>query len=143
MHYRLVDEKPKTFILVFETNDELACGLSDFASEQTLASASFKAVGALSSVRLGWLNWRTKQYEQSVFLDEQVELLSLIGDIVSKGVEPQLHAHAVVGKRDGTAHGGHLLQAHVRPTCELVLTESPAHLRKEFDPAAGIPLIKL
>jgi uncharacterized protein len=94
-------------------------------------------------VRLGWLNWETKQYEQSVFLDEQVELLSLIGDVALKDVEPQVHAHAVVGKRDGTAHGGHLLQAHVRPTCELVLTESPAHLRKEFDPAAGIPLIKL
>jgi predicted DNA-binding protein with PD1-like motif len=49
----------------------------------------------------------------------------------------------VIGKRDGTAHGGHLLQARVRPTCELVLTESPAHLKKEFDPAAGIVLIKL
>jgi predicted DNA-binding protein with PD1-like motif len=73
MHYKLVDEKPKTFILVFETNDELARGLRDFASAQKLASASFKAIGALSSVRLGWLNWETKQYEQSVFLDEQVE----------------------------------------------------------------------
>ena len=54
-----------------------------------------------------------------------------------------MHAHAVVGKRDETAHGGHLLQAHDRPTCEVVLTESPAQLRKEFDPAAGIALIKL
>ena len=38
MHYKLVDEKPKTFILVFETNDELARGLRDFVSEQKLAS---------------------------------------------------------------------------------------------------------
>jgi len=75
MHYKLVDEKPKTFVLVFETNDELAGLLKGFASEQKLASASFKAIGALSFVRLGWLNWQTKQYEPSVFLDEQVELL--------------------------------------------------------------------
>ncbi len=143
MHYKLVDEKPKTFVLVFETNDELAQALREFACEQQLASASFKAIGALSSVRLGWLNWETKQYELSVSLDEQVELLSLIGDVASKDGEPQVHAHVVVGKRDGTAHGGHLLQAHVRPTCEVVLTESPAHLKKEFDPAAGIALIKL
>jgi predicted DNA-binding protein with PD1-like motif len=143
MRYKLVDEKPKTFVLVFETKDELAQGLKDFASEQKLASASFKAIGALSSVRLGWLNWETKQYEPSVSLDEQVELLSLIGDVALKDDDPQVHAHAVVGKRDGTAHGGHLLQAHVRPTCEVVLTESPAHLKKEFDPAAGIMLIKL
>jgi predicted DNA-binding protein with PD1-like motif len=143
MHYKLVDEKPKTFVLVFETNDELAQGLREFASEQKLASASFKAIGALSSVKLGWLNWNTKQYEPSVSLNEQVELLSLIGDVALKDDQPQVHAHAVVGKRDGTAHGGHLLQAHIRPTCEVVLTESPAHLTKVFDPAAGIALIKL
>ena len=142
MHYKLVDEKPKTFVLVFEVNDELAKGLNAFASEQKLASASFKAIGALSSVRLGWLNWETRRYETSVSMDEQVELLSLIGDIALRDREPQVHAHAVVGKRDGTAHGGHLLEARVRPTCEVVLTESPAHLRKEFDPTVGIALIK-
>jgi hypothetical protein len=143
MRYKLIDEKPKTFVLVFETNDELAQNLKKFASEQKLASSSFKAIGALSSVRLGWLNWQTKLYEPSVSLDEQVELLSLIGDVAVKDGDPQVHAHAVVGRRDGTAHGGHLLQAHVRPTCEVVLTESPAHLKKEYDPAAGIMLIKL
>ena len=143
MRYKLVDKQPKTFVLVFETNDELARGLKEFASEQKLASASFKAIGALSSVKLGWLNGETKQYEQSVSLDEQVELLSLIGDVALKDGEPQVHAHAVIGKRDGTAHGGHLLQAHIRPTCEVVLTESPAHLKKEFDPSAGMALIKL
>src|ERR1700730_19387315 len=143
MRYKLVDKRPKTFVLVFDADDELAQVLRDFTSEEKIASSSFKAIGALSSVKLGWLNWETKQYEPSVSLDEQVELVSLIGDIALKDGEPQVHAHAVVGKRDGTAHGGHLLQAHVRPTCELVLTESPAHLRKEFDPAAGIALIKL
>jgi uncharacterized protein len=143
MRHKLVDDKPKTFVLVFETDDELARGLTQFAIEQKLASASFKAIGALSSVKLGWLNWETKQYEPAVSLREQVELLSLIGDVALKDGQPQVHAHAVIGKRDGTAHGGHLLEAHVRPTCEVVLTESPAHLRKEFDPAAGIALIKL
>jgi uncharacterized protein len=60
VRYKLVDEKPKTFVLVFETNDELSQGLKKFASELKLASASFKAIGALSSVKLGWLNWETK-----------------------------------------------------------------------------------
>jgi predicted DNA-binding protein with PD1-like motif len=143
VRYKLVEEKPKTFVLVFETNDELSQALKKFAFEQKLASASFKAIGALSSVKLGWLNWETKKYEPSVSLDEQVELLSLIGDVALKDGEPQVHAHVVIGKRDGTAHGGHLLQTHVRPTCELVLTENAAHLKKEFDPAAGIALIKL
>jgi predicted DNA-binding protein with PD1-like motif len=109
---------------------------------QVMFDALPSSIGYIK-VKLGWLNWETKQYEPSVSLDEQVELLSLIGDVALKDDEPQVHAHAVIGKRDGTAHGGHLLEAHVRPTCEVVLTESPAHLKKEFDPAAGIVLIKL
>jgi hypothetical protein len=69
--YKLVDEKPKTFVLVFGTNDELSQGLKNFASEHKLASASFKAIGALSSVKLGWLNWETKKYEPSVSLESK------------------------------------------------------------------------
>lgn len=92
-------------------------------------------------MRLGWFSWETKQYEPSVTVDEQVELLSLIGDIALRGGEPVVHAHAVIGKRDGTAHGGHLLRALIRPTCELVLTESPAHLQKFVDPESGVALI--
>jgi hypothetical protein len=71
-----------------------------------------------------------------------VELLAAIGDIALKDSEPEVHAHLVVGRSDGTAHGGHLLRAIVRPTCELVLTESPEHLQKKFDPESGIALIR-
>ena len=109
--------------------------------EENLSAASFKAVGALSSVRLGWFSWESKRYEPSVTLDEQVELLSLIGDVALKDGEPVVHAHAVIGKKDGTAHGGHLLKASIRPTCEVVLTESPTHLQKFIDPDSGLALI--
>lgn len=143
MRYKIVDQEPRTYVVVFETGDELASGLKKLATELKLADSSFKAIGALSSVKLGWFNWETKQYESSVLLNEQVELLSLIGDIALFDGEPQVHAHVVVGKADGTAHGGHLLEAHIRPTCELVLTESPKHLQKHMDSAAGIPLLKL
>jgi predicted DNA-binding protein with PD1-like motif len=56
---------------------------------------------------------------------------------------PAVHAHVVIGKKDGTAHGGHLLRAFIRPTCEVVLTESAAHLQKFIDRESGLALIKL
>ena len=143
MTSRQIDQSPNTFILVFETGDELAKGLLDFANQASLSAASFKAVGALSSVRLGWFSWDNKKYEPSVTLDEQVELLSLIGDVALKDGKPVVHAHAVIGRRDGTAQGGHLLEAHVRPTCEVILTESPVHLQKQIDPQSGLALIRL
>ena len=143
MKSRQIDQSPKTFILVFETGDELAKGLLAFAENEQLSAASFKAVGALSSVRLGWLSWESKKYEPSVALDEQVELLSLVGDVALRDGKPVVHAHAVIGKKDGTAHGGHLLEAHIRPTCEVVLTESPTQLQKFIDPESGVALIRL
>ncbi len=136
MKSKQIDQSPKTFILVFETGDELAKGLLEFAEQEKLSAASFKAVGALSSVRLGWFSWESKKYEPSVTLDEQVELLSLIGDVALKDGKP------VIGKKDGTAHGGHLLEAHIRPTCEVILTESPIHLQKQIDPQSGLALIR-
>jgi len=99
MNFKQIDKAPKTFILVFKTGDELAKGLSKFAEEQKLSAASFKAVGALSSVRLGWYSWESKKYEPSVTLDEQIELLSLIGDVALYEGKPVVHAHAVVAKK--------------------------------------------
>jgi uncharacterized protein len=143
MRSKLIAEYPKTFVVILDTGDEILSSLKSFARTEHLAGSSFKAIGALSAVDLGWLNWETRKYETAVKLQEQVELLSLIGDIALKYDEPQVHAHLVIGRQDGTAHGGHLLSATVRPTCEIVITESPQHLQKEIDPVSGIALIRL
>lgn len=143
MRSKLIADDPKTFALILETGDEVLSSLKAFAHGEHLASSSFKAIGALSKVELGWFNWETKKYQTAVKLQEQVELLSLIGDIALKDDEPQVHAHLVIGRKDGSAHGGHLLSATVRPTCEIVITESPKHLQKEIDPESGIALIRL
>ena len=68
-------------------------------------------------------------------------MLTLAGDVALQDDQPALHVHLVVGRADGTAHGGHLMRAHVRPTLELILEESPAHLRKRHDPESGLALI--
>ena len=132
----------KTFALVFDTGDEVVEGLRGFARDNDLDAASLTAIGAFSDATLGYFDIQKKEYEK-IPVGEQVEVLSLVGDIALKGDEPQLHAHVVVGKRDGAAMGGHLLEAHVRPTLEVVLVESPEHLRKKTDPETGLALIDL
>ena len=138
----LSDDQEKVFILVFETGDEVIEGLLAFAREHRIDAGHFTAIGALSDVVLGYLDWQKKDYEP-ISLSEQVEVLSLVGDLAVQDGAPQVHAHIVVGKRDGTAHGGHLVEAHVRPTLEVVLHESPKHLRRKVDPATGLALIDL
>ena len=70
-------------------------------------------------------------------------MLALTGNVALKDGEPKLHPHIVVGKSDGTAHGGHLLEGHVRPTLEVIVTESPAHLQRRSDPETGLALLRL
>jgi hypothetical protein len=131
-----------TYIIIFETGEEVASGLKRFAEENRLASSSFKAIGALSGAKVGWFNWQTKTYETAAEFEEQVEVLSLIGDVALKDGQPVVHAHLVIGRRDGSAHGGHLLEAYVRPTLEVVLTESSRALRKVVDAESGLALIE-
>ena len=132
----------ETHVLVFDRGDEVMENLSAFAAGKELTAGHFTAIGAFSDVTIGFFDPETKEYEPIV-IAEQVEALSLVGDISLEEDEPRVHAHVVVGKRDGRAYGGHLLEAHVWPTLEVVLTESPAHLRRRVDPETGLPLISV
>jgi predicted DNA-binding protein with PD1-like motif len=136
-------DSPRTFALIFDTGDEIISELKRFAEAQSLSGSSFKAIGALSDARLDWFDWEDKKYKVAIDIQEQVEVLSLIGDIALKDGKPEVHAHMVVGKKDGAAFGGHLQMAHVRPTLELILTESPRELQKQVDPESGLALIQL
>ena len=91
---------------------------------------------------LGFFQPETNSYRQ-IPVVEQVEVLSLAGDIALKDNIPDVHAHVVVGKSDGTAHGGHVIEAHIWPTLEVILIESPKHLRRRVDLETGLALIDL
>jgi len=132
----------KTYALIFDTGDEAMAGLVEFARQNSLGGARFTAIGAFREVTLGYFDWESKEYKH-IPVGEQVEVLSLIGDVALEDGEPKVHAHVVVGRSDGSTRGGHLIEARVRPTLEVILTESPAHLRKHHDPESGLALIRV
>lgn len=138
----LNDAPERTIALVLDRGDEVMSSLQRFATEHSLTASRVTAIGAFESAVLGYFNWNSKQYER-IPIDEQVEVLSLVGDIALDGDQPKVHAHVVLGRRNGQAMGGHLLEARVRPTLELMLVESPAHLKRVCDPVSGIPLIRI
>jgi uncharacterized protein len=140
MNFQMLEQN--TFALIFDKGDEFMSGLTSFAKEKNLGGSHFTAIGAFRSVMLGYFDRHKKDYKK-IPIEEQVEVLSLVGDIALKDGAPQVHAHVVVGKSDGTAHGGHILEARVWPTLEVVLTESPKHLRRQFDAESGLALIDL
>jgi predicted DNA-binding protein with PD1-like motif len=131
----------RTFAVVLQTGDEAVSCMKAFAERESLNAAQITAIGALSDAILGYFDWDRKEY-QRIPVREQAEIASLIGDIVlAENDKPSLHVHVVLGRRDGTALAGHLLEAHVRPSLEIMVNESPAHLRKRYDPESGLALI--
>jgi predicted DNA-binding protein with PD1-like motif len=137
----LNEDTPKVWAVIFETGEEAISGLQRFAAEQRLSASTLQAIGAFRDVTLGYFDWERKDYVH-IEVREQVEVLSLIGDIVLNEEKQQVHAHVVLGKRDGSAHGGNLIEGHVRPTLEVILTEMPGYLQKQHDAESGLALIR-
>jgi predicted DNA-binding protein with PD1-like motif len=144
MKAKVINEAPERSIaLVLDRGDEVLEQLERFAVEHGLAASRISAIGAFERAVLGYFDWERKDYVR-IPVDEQVEVLSLIGDVaLGPDRKPTLHLHAVLGRRDGSTVGGHLLQAWVRPTLEVLLIDSPAWLQRRHDPASGLALISI
>ena len=143
MRWKLLDRgPPATYAIVLAHGDEAMGALQQFVQEHKVDAAALTAIGAFERAVIGYFDWVTKDYKR-IPVAEQVEVLSLLGDVAEADGKPTLHIHAVLGKSDGTVVGGHLLEGHVRPTLEVILTQPPAHLRKKKDPETGLALIAL
>jgi uncharacterized protein len=132
----------KTVVVVFDEGEEAVAGLTGVATRHGLSAAYFTAIGAFSAATLGFFDLDRKDYVK-IPVTQQVEVVSLTGNVALSKGEPKVHSHVVVAKADGTTLGGHLLTAYVRPTLEVVMVESPAPLRRRTDDRTGLALIDL
>lgn len=142
MSVKLVKDTPeeKVYAIVFIKGDEVLSGLTDFAAKYNVGDAHFTGIGAVSSATTAWIDLEKKLYHPTV-TNEQVEVLSLIGDIATFNGKPIVHMHAILGRRDGTTVGGHVWELNVNPTIEVFLTANTTPLGKRADPASGLKLI--
>lgn len=143
MKSKLINDGPqRTYAVVMDTGDEAIAKLQAFAAEHRLHASQFTGIGAFSRAVLGFYDLQKKEYKR-IPIDEQVEVVGFLGDITLSDGKPKLHPHVTVANASGAVYGGHLLEATVRPTLEIIVTESPAYLRRTFNPEAGLPLIDL
>ena len=138
----LAERDTGLFAVILDKEDEVISQVTGFAQERMLTGAHFTGIGAFRRLTLGYFDPERLDYKK-IPIEEQVEVLSLVGNIAIDEGKPKVHAHVVVGKSDGTARGGHILEATVWPTLELVLEESPGYLHRRTDPETGLPLIRM
>ena len=133
----------KIDVVILDTGEEAFSALTGFAVEANISSASLTAIGAFEKAIVGWFDFEKKSYKK-IEVNEQCEVLSAIGDIATgDDGKASLHVHIVLGLSDGSTRGGHLLSGTVRPTLEVVVTETPLHLRRKKQAGLGIALIDL
>jgi uncharacterized protein len=143
MKVRIIEDADVvTYVTVCDPGDEAVSALEQFARAEDLEASQITAVGAFERAVVGWFDRAAKQYRR-IPVDEQCEVLSLIGDVAVGQDGPVVHLHVVLGLADGTTRGGHLLEGHVFPTLETVVREAPAELRKVMRPEIGLALIDL
>jgi predicted DNA-binding protein with PD1-like motif len=136
----LSDGDSKTYLLVYHTGQEVMKGLLAFARRHKLVAGHLTGIGAISDAVIGYFDPQTKTYLRN-HEKGQAEVLSLTGNLALDDNEPFFHVHVALGRRDGSARGGHLFEATVRPTVELVLTTYPKPVRRKIDPEWGLPLL--
>jgi predicted DNA-binding protein with PD1-like motif len=138
-----VDAGAESRVVILETGEEAFVALAKFANDAGITAASLTAIGAFEKATVGWFDFENKTYKK-IEVAEQCEVLSAIGDIaVGDDGKASLHVHVVLGLPDGTTRGGHLLEGKVRPTLEVVLSDTPAQLRRKKRADLGIALIDI
>ncbi|HIE37651.1 MAG TPA: DUF296 domain-containing protein [Anaerolineales bacterium] len=135
-----VKEIDGRFLIRLQPGEEVMTALRAWADEHQVGFAMLSAIGALRRATLGYFDPVTKAYRH-LPVEEQVEVVSLSGN-VSRGEDgsPVIHAHAVLGRSDGSTLGGHLAEGIVSPTLEVVLFVLPGTAQRRRDPATGLAL---
>jgi predicted DNA-binding protein with PD1-like motif len=132
MEYKLIEDGPqKIYSVSFDTGDEVLGNVLDFARENRCTAGHFSGVGAFCYSILGFFDWNEKDYRPFP-VAEQVEVLSLVGDIALDGLELKAHAHVAIARPDGTVYGGELLEGYARTGLELQFIESPERILRPY-----------
>jgi predicted DNA-binding protein with PD1-like motif len=133
-------EPTKQYAVIFYQGDEAFSGLLEFAEKYQVTSAHFTAIGALNKATLGWFDPQRKMYKK-IPINGQHEVIGMSGDIALYEGKPVVHTHLVLGSPDGTTRAGHVLDAYVSPTLEVMVTVNPIAMQKRFDPETDLTLI--
>lgn len=135
------DAGERVFAVILDSGERVMDSLRGFARQERIGAAQVTGIGAFESAELAFWQVDARGYTKRV-IDEQTEVLSLIGDVVhDEHGDPAPHLHAVLGRSDMTVLGGHFVEGVVRPTLELIVTEADASRLSTLTPGSDALLI--
>jgi uncharacterized protein len=124
------------------SGERAAEAVMDVLRREVVGYATLTGLGAVRWVRLAYWNATTREYEAHE-VEEQLEVVSLVGNVTLRDGEPFLHWHISLGRHDLTLFGGHFLDAVVHPNLEVWLQLEPAEVARRVEPDSGLALMDL
>ena len=125
-----------------EIGDELMDSLTRLARAESISYAAVSGLGAVRRIVLGYYQPRISDYERHDLTD-QMELLSLIGNIAQRDGKPALHIHAALARQDLTVIGGHVFEAEAQPTMEIWVRPDDATVQRLYNEETHLALMQL
>jgi hypothetical protein len=130
------------YVLRLDSGEEVMATLLDFIRREQIRGGYFLAFGGFSQVRLRYFSVAQEAY-QDFDINQQVEVVSLLGNIAEKNGEPMIHMHTSVSDSSGRTFSGHIGSGTVRPTLEVFVSQLDGALRLQHDPETGLDLLSL
>ena len=137
-HVRLGD----SYLVRLDTDEEVVGAITRFAAEEKIDAGSLTGIGAVRDIVLGYFDRSAREYLRQTLTGEW-EILSLSGNLALKDGRPFAHLHVTLGGREFQTLGGHLFEARVGATVELVVRLLPGYQLRTLDDATGLYLLDL
>ncbi len=137
MEYRKFGD---TYIVRMDPGEEILTQLKVFAEQEGVKLASVTALGAVKDFTVGVFDTGVKVYKSNRF-QGVYEIVSLVGTINTMNDAFYCHLHMCAADQEGHAFGGHLNEAVISATCELVVTCLPGRTDRVFSDEVGLNLI--
>lgn len=137
MEYRKFDD---TYVVRLKRGEEVIEELKKLCKEEDIKLAEITGLGASNLVEIGVFNPGTKEYNTKVF-EGMFEITSLVGNVTRKDGEVYLHIHINFGDENGAVLGGHLVQAKISATSEIIIREIPGEVGRELSEEIGLNLL--
>ena len=122
----MAEEKPyltgRTYIFRLPKGKDLLESLADFCHDNQVKCGVVNVVGSVSNATVGFYDQTKKKYDKK-FINEEMELLSLNGNISIQDNRPIVHAHVMLSGKDYNTVGGHLFPGTKIYVCEAYIQE--------------------
>ena len=134
MKYRKIGEK---IFVSLQSGDLINKSLTEISVKENISNAWINGIGAIDSVEVGYMDVVNKKYQKRNFNDNY-ELISLIGNITIKDGVPFVHTHITFSDTEYKVFGGHLFDAKITATGEIILTVANSKIDRQFNENVGI-----